>query len=81
MTIRQAIARLLDGGALSEDEMAAAMEEVMGGEATPSQIGAFLVLLRRKGESVDEIAGAARVMRAKVTAIRVDREAVLDTCG
>ena len=81
MTIREAIATLLDGRSLSEDEMAAVMGEVMGGEATPAQIGAFLVLLRRKGETVDELVGAARVMREKVTPIRVARGAVLDTCG
>lgn len=81
MTIREAITCLLEGESLAEEEMATVMNEVMGGEATPAQIGAFLVLLRRKGETVEEITGAARVMRAKVTAIRVDREPVLDTCG
>ena len=81
MKIREAIAALLEGRGLSEAEMASVMEQVMSGEATPAQIGAFLALLRRKGETVDEIAGAARVMRERVTRIHVAGPAVLDTCG
>lgn len=80
-TVRSAIAGLLEGASLDEEEMAAVMEEIMGGEATPAQIGAFLALLRSKGETIDEIAGAARVMRSRATQVTVRREGVLDTCG
>lgn len=79
--VREAIARLVEGGSLGEDEMASAMGEVMDGRATPAQIGALLALLRRKGETVEEIAGAARAMRARAVRIRAVREPVLDTCG
>ncbi len=81
MTIREAIGRLLEGRSLSEEESAEVVGAVMDGETTPAQIGALLVLLRRKGETVEEIAGAARAMRAKVTPIRCAHETVLDTCG
>ncbi|MET0154318.1 MAG: anthranilate phosphoribosyltransferase [Candidatus Binatia bacterium] len=81
MTIREAIGRLLDGQSLSEAESAEVIGLVMDGEATPAQIGALLVLLRRKGETVEELAGAARAMRAKVTRIRCESATVLDTCG
>jgi anthranilate phosphoribosyltransferase len=81
MTVRDAIGRLLDGGSLSEDEAAGVIGEVMSGEATPAQIGALLALLRKKGETVAELTGAARAMRAKVTPIRCDGAALLDTCG
>jgi len=65
---------------LSEDEAAAAMETLMEGEATPAQIGAFLTALRLKGETVDEIAGMARVMRGKALRVAVVVR-VIDTCG
>lgn len=78
--IREAIAKLVTGASLSEDEAAAAMVSIMSGEATPAQIGAFLMGLRIKGETVDEITGMARVMREH--ARRVDTDgALLDTCG
>ena len=51
------------GSDLSADEMAAVVGEIMDGEATPAQIGALLAALRMKGETVDEIVGAARAMR------------------
>ena len=81
MTVRDAIAVLLEGRSLSEPEAAAVIGDVMDGQATPAQIGALLALLRRKGETVDELTGAARAMRAKVTPVRCDSAAVLDTCG
>jgi anthranilate phosphoribosyltransferase len=81
MRVREAIARLLEGRDLSELEAAEAIGEVMDGQATPAQIGALLVLLRRKGETVEEITGAARAMRAKVSPVRCPGAAVLDTCG
>ncbi|MBN2645238.1 MAG: anthranilate phosphoribosyltransferase [Desulfuromonadaceae bacterium] len=92
--IKQAIARVVEGQNLSEGEMMDVMDQVMGGEATPAQIASFITALRMKGETVDEISGAARVMRARVTPVRVtsaldldrdeinaERETILDTCG
>ncbi|KIH77114.1 anthranilate phosphoribosyltransferase [Geoalkalibacter ferrihydriticus] len=92
--IKNAIARVVEGQSLSEGEMVEVMGEIMGGEATPAQIAAFITALRMKGETIAEITGAARVMRAHATPIRVagvvdldrddinlDRESILDTCG
>jgi anthranilate phosphoribosyltransferase len=81
MTIREAIDLLVSHGrSLSEDEAAAVMREIMTGEATPAQVGAFLVALRLKGETADEIVGMARVMREHALAVPCV-EAVVDTCG
>ncbi|HEY3081114.1 MAG TPA: anthranilate phosphoribosyltransferase [Chloroflexota bacterium] len=71
---------MASGGSLSQAEAAAAMEEIMSGEATPSQIAAFVVGLRFKGESVDEIAGLARVMRLRAVHVATPHQ-VVDTCG
>jgi anthranilate phosphoribosyltransferase len=79
--IREALAKLVDRIDLTREEMAAAMGEIADGGATPAQVGAFLVALRLKGETVDEIAGAAQVMRERVDRIRVTREVFVDTCG
>ncbi|MYH42005.1 MAG: anthranilate phosphoribosyltransferase [Chloroflexi bacterium] len=80
--IRSAIAALVEERRdLGEAEAQAAMREIMEGEATPAQLAAFLVALRLKGESVDEIVGMARVMRAHVRPVEVDRGPLLDTCG
>jgi anthranilate phosphoribosyltransferase len=79
--IQQALAKLLDGHDLGRAEMAMVMTEIADGGATPAQVGAFLAALRLKGETVDEIAGAAEVMRARADRIRVDREVFVDTCG
>jgi len=78
--IREAINLLVQGINLSESEMAECMGEIMEGKATDAQIGAFLAALRIKGETVEEITGAAKVMREK--AARIDApEGVVDTCG
>ncbi len=93
--IKEGIAKLVRGEDLAENEMVQAMDEIMSGEATPAQIGSFITALRIKGETVDEITGAARVMRAKATKIglannlvnidrdeiNIDEETILDTCG
>jgi len=79
--IQQAIQRLIAGGDLSRPEMAQTMAEIADGGATPAQVGAFLAALRVKGETVDEIAGAAEVMRARVDHVRVRRDVFVDTCG
>jgi len=78
--IREAIATLVDGRSLTEAEAAAVMEEIMSGEATPAQFGAFVTALRLKGETVDEIAGMARVMRENARRVHVEG-VLLDTCG
>jgi anthranilate phosphoribosyltransferase len=79
--IQQAIARLVERQDLSRAEMAQVMDEVADGGATPAQVGAFLAALRLKGETVDEIAGAAQVMRARVDRVHVGRDVFVDTCG
>jgi anthranilate phosphoribosyltransferase len=78
--IKEAINMLVSNISLSEAEMAACMKELMEGKASDAQIGAFLTALRIKGETVEEITGAARVMRDKATSIKAP-EGVLDTCG
>jgi len=78
--IKDALGRLIKGSDLSEPEMSGVMNEIMTGGASPAQIGAFLAALRMKGETVAEITGAARVMRAKATKVAAP-EGVVDTCG
>ena len=74
------IAKLVKRESLSEAEAAAAFETIMRGDATPVQIAGFMVALRMKGESVEELTGFARTARALATPIEVDG-ALLDTCG
>jgi anthranilate phosphoribosyltransferase len=74
--IREAISKVVGGGDLSEVEMEMAMDEVLTGTATPAQIGSFITALRLKGETVDEITGAAKAMRAKATKINVNNHMV-----
>ena len=78
--IREAIEKLTRGADLTEEESAQVMEEIMTGEATPAQFGAFVIALRLKGETVDEMTGLATVMRTK--SLKVDfRGPSVDTCG
>lgn len=79
--IKDAIARLAERSNLSEKEAEETMLAIMDGQATPAQIAAYLMGLRIKGETVEEIAGSARAMRAKATRIRVADPLVVDTCG
>ncbi len=93
--IKEAIAKMVKGSNLTEAEMESTMDEIMTGKATPAQIGAFITALRLKGETVEELTGAARVMRQKAIKIRlnnhlvnidrdeinVEDETILDTCG
>jgi len=76
----EAIAKVVRCENLSEDEAAAAFEVIMRGDATPSQIAGFVVALRMKGETVEELTGFARTARAVATRIQVEG-ALLDTCG
>jgi anthranilate phosphoribosyltransferase len=81
MTMQEALARLLDGADLGRAEARGVMDIVMRGEATPAQIGGFLVALRVKGETADEIAGCAEAMRAHVLAVSPQRDDLVDTAG
>jgi anthranilate phosphoribosyltransferase len=74
------LAELADGKELSEQDAEAAFDTMMSGDATPSQMGAFLMALRLRGETVEEITGAARSMRSRVLAIDAPVGAI-DTCG
>jgi anthranilate phosphoribosyltransferase len=78
--IKEAINILINNISLTEPEASECVQEIMEGKATDAQIGAFLAALRMKGETVEEITGAARIMRQKATAIRAPAN-VLDTCG
>jgi anthranilate phosphoribosyltransferase len=78
--IKEAIELIVSGRSLTFEQAAAVMEEIMIGEATPAQFGAFTTALRIKGETVDEIAGLASVMQAKATPVQVTSP-VVDTCG
>jgi anthranilate phosphoribosyltransferase len=79
--IQEALRRLLDGRDLSREDARAVMAEVMAGEATPAQIAGFLVALRAKGETADEIAGCAEAMREHVLEVRPERDDLVDTAG
>ncbi len=80
MGIREALAKVVERADLSEEEATSAMQDIVAGNATAAQIAGFAVALRMKGETVDEIAGLARVMRD--AALRVDTDGpALDTCG
>jgi anthranilate phosphoribosyltransferase len=79
--IQHAISRLLDGHDLTRAGARDVMTEIMGGEATPAQIGGFLVALRAKGETADEIAGCAEAMRSHVLAVTPKRDDLVDTAG
>jgi len=75
------LARLAEGERLDRNEAREAMDAIMGGEASPAQIGAFLMALRLRGETPEEIAGAAESMRNHALRIHCDRRPLLDTCG
>ena len=79
--IIDAINKLVCGESLTSREAAGSMEEIMDGIATPAQISALLIGLRMKGETVEEIAGLARVMRSRATPVEVADRALVDTCG
>lgn len=79
--IKEAISKLILKKDLTKNEIEDCFEEIMTGEATPAQISAFLTALRIKGETVEEITGAAMVMRAHATKVNAKVDVVLDTCG
>ena len=79
--IQGVIQQLIDGRDLDRGAARGTMDQIMSGGATDAQIGAFLIALRCKGETVDEIAGFAEAMREKATPIGGGREPMIDTCG
>lgn len=81
MDMQKAIQAVIERRDLRSDEMTAVMRLIMTGQATPAQIGGFLVGLRMKGETVDEIAAAAQVMRELAARVPVQGEHLVDTCG
>lgn len=81
MDIKKALSTLVSRVDLSTEEMIAVMRDVMTGGATPAQIGGFLVALRMKGETLDEITGAAKVMRELAMPVDIDVDYLVDTCG
>jgi len=81
MDIQKAINNIINNINLSREDTHSIMHTIMSGEATPAQIAGFLVALRIKGETVDEITGAAEVMRELATKVDVDKTNLIDTCG
>lgn len=81
MEIKHALKRISEHGHFSQDEMQSVMRQVMTGECTDAQIGAFLMGLRMKGETIEEITGAALVMRELAAQVTVQADHLVDTCG
>ncbi len=81
ITMQQAIKAVTEKRDLTAQEMSDAMRLIMTGQATPAQVGGFLIGLRMKGESIDEIAAAAGVMRELASKVEVDKNHLVDTCG
>jgi len=81
MDIQSALKKVMQHDDLTADEMTAVMNQIMTGNATPAQIGGFLIGLNMKGETVTEIASAAGVMRSLATPVAIDGDHVVDTCG
>ena len=79
--IRDALAKLADRTDLSAQEAETVMAEIMDGATTPAQIAAYLMGLRQKGETVDEIVGSVKAMRSRAIRISVGAKIVVDTCG
>jgi len=81
MDIKQALARVVEQQDLTTEEMTAVMRQIMTGECDDAQIGAFLVALRMKGETIDEIVGAVTVMRELASGVKVEAENAVDIVG
>src|SRR5258708_17859135 len=81
MSIQQAIIKVSKHQHLTQEEAEAAMDEIMTGAATPAQIGGYLMALRLKGETVEEITGSARSMRRAANHPPVKTPGLIDTCG
>jgi anthranilate phosphoribosyltransferase len=81
MNIKEALNRVVSQLDLSTEEMQGVMREIMTGQCTDAQIGAFLMGLRMKSETIDEITGAARLMRELASPVQINAERLVDTCG
>ena len=81
ITIQQALAKILDHEDLQSQQMEEVMNQIMQGEATSAQIAGFVIALRMKGESINELAAAAKVMRNLSSKVEVGLEDLVDTCG
>jgi len=79
--LKKFISKVVNREDLKEEEMELAFSFIMEGKATPSQIAAFITALRMKGETAEEICGAAKAMRKKALSVNVEKEDLLDTCG
>ena len=79
--IKECITKVVNKEDLKEAEMMSVMDEIMEGQATPAQIAAFITALRLKGETVEEVSGAARIMKQKATRIDARSSVIVDTCG
>ena len=79
--IKEAIDKAVHHIDLTEEEMTAAMDEIMGGQATAAEIASFITALRMKGETVEEVTGAARSMRRRAVRINACSSIIVDTCG
>ena len=81
MNIQQALATVVEGNSLQREEMQAVMRQIMSGDATDAQVGGLLVALRMKGETTEEVAGAAQVMRDLATPVIVNDPHLVDLVG
>lgn len=81
LTVREALARLVEGRSLSAADMTTVVGQIMDGAATPAQVGALLAALRMRGETVDEVVGAAEAMRLRMVRVETDLPVLLDNCG
>ncbi len=81
MEFREALEKVISGHDLTTDEMTAVMQQIMTGQADNAQIGGLLIALRMKGESLDEIEGAVRVMRSLASGVKIDGRYVVDIVG
>ena len=81
LPVRDALAMLVGGKDLSVSDMTAVVGQIMDGAATPAQVGALLAALRMKGETVDEVVGAAQAMRQRMVRVETDIPVLLDNCG
>ena len=79
--IRETIQKVIEGNHLTEAEMIETMDEIMEGQTTDAQIACFLTALRLKGETIEEMIGGVRVMRAKSTRVPTKHPLVVDTCS
>lgn len=81
MDIKEALNRIVGQLDLTTEEMQAVMRQIMTGQCTDAQVGAFLMGMRMKSETIDEIVGAVQVMRELAAPVRFDTDKLVDTCG